>query len=95
MRPSLFALTLLLAACTDKDDEVVLVECAKVLCAPDEYCLEVVGGEPPDSGAPYEERTPECTAAPPECGGKPSCDCLEECTECSEEDGVFCTILAP
>ena len=86
---------LLVVACSDKDGDDPVTECAKVLCAADEYCLSITGGEPPDSGIPYEERLPECTTAPADCDGVPTCDCLPECTECTDDDGVYCSILAP
>jgi hypothetical protein len=91
---ALFAL--LLGGCGDKSDDsgssATVTECAKVLCAADEYCLSVTGGIE-DSGA--EDDVPECIAAPEECGGVPSCDCLDACSECSDDDGVYCSIDAP
>ena len=98
MKRTLFCLALLLAACgdTDKDDdETAITECAKVLCEADEYCLSVTGGAQPDSANPYEPDVPECTQAPEDCGGVPSCDCLPECTDCTDDNGVYCQIEAP
>jgi hypothetical protein len=77
------------------NDTVTPTECAKVLCAEEEYCLSVVGGVPPDSGESAED-LPECAAAPEGCGGVPSCDCLPECSDCTDDgDGVYCQIYLP
>jgi hypothetical protein len=89
----LILLTLLLGmGC---DDEPVVTECAKVLCADDEYCRSVTGGARPQDSGGGSESLPECTVAPEACGGTPSCDCLTDCTSCSDEDGVYCSIEAP
>lgn len=78
------------------DDTSAPTECAKVLCADDEYCLNVIGGVPPDSAGESEDSPPECTVAPEACAGTPSCDCLTECTDCTDDgDGVYCEIALP
>ena len=84
------ALLLSLAGCSGKDEPVT--ECAKVLCASDEYCLAVYGGVP-DTGVM--DDLPLCTEAPADCDGHPSCDCLPDCTSCTEDDGVYCTVALP
>lgn len=95
---ALLLLFLLAAACGDADPDDAgdnPTECAKVLCEADEYCLQVTGGAQPDTANPYQEDPPECTVAPEDCGGLPSCDCLPECTDCTDDDGVYCLIEAP
>ena len=82
MRQILLA-ALLASGC---DDRTAPVECAKVLCADDEYCRSVSGaGDSASSESP-----PECTLVPESCSGTPSCDCLPDCIECSEDNGVYC-----
>lgn len=81
-------LLLLILSCGDEDRGP---ECAGVICTAQEYCLNVVGGQP-DTG----EDLPVCTAAPASCQDGPRCDCLSECTTCEERsDGVYCDILLP
>src|SRR5688572_24761835 len=84
---------LLIAACADKgeDSPAYQPDCAKVLCAADEYCLSTSGGASQDTGD-----LPECTAAPASCGGTPTCDCLPECTSCTTDGSlVRCSIAYP
>ena len=94
--PRAAMLALILAACGDREDDsgeaATVTECAKVLCAADEYCLSVTGGVP-DSGA--EDDLPECTPAPEACGGVPTCACLTDCSDCSDDDGVYCSVYLP
>jgi len=78
------------------DDTSTPTECAKVLCAADEYCLSVIGGAAAQDSAGALEILPECTVVPEGCGGTPSCACLTECTDCTDDgDGVYCEIAAP
>lgn len=100
MKPQHLAiLLLLLTACGDADggdgEAADRTECAKVLCEADEYCLQVTGGARPDSGEPYGQDPPTCTQAPEDCEGVPSCDCLPDCSDCTDDDGVYCHIAAP
>ena len=82
----------LLCACVDGTSKT-RPDCAKVLCAEDEYCRYTSGGaELPDSA----DDLPECTTAPSECDGEPTCACLTECTSCEEDDGLIrCYIETP
>lgn len=85
---SILPLSMLLG-CPDSDAKGP--ECAKVVCASDEYCLSEVGGQP-DTASDL----PFCAQAPADCGGSPSCDCLPECTSCAEtSEGVYCEVLLP
>jgi hypothetical protein len=78
------------------DDTSAPTECAKVLCADDEYCLSVISGANPQDSADGSESLPECTVAPESCSGIPSCDCLTDCTDCTDDgDGVYCEIATP
>jgi hypothetical protein len=73
-----------------------VTECAKVLCDPGQYCLSVIGGVPPDTqDTAFSWDVPECTDPPAACGGTASCACLNECTSCTEADGVYCEIALP
>lgn len=82
------SLLLLLLACGESDRGP---ECGKVICTAREYCRQVSGGRP-DTGLDL----PECATAPDSCGGRPRCDCLPDCTTCTEaEDGVYCEVLLP
>lgn len=75
---------LLLVGCVG-DGASTRPDCAKVLCAEDEYCLYVSGGAgEEDSGWDL----PVCTVAPESCDGTPGCDCLSGCTSCEEDDGL-------
>ena len=91
MRFCLFLL-ICLAACGDPVEEYIA--CGKLLCDPSQYCLQTIGGRE-DSAAPFDE--PVCADAPAACGGTPTCDCVTECTSCTEgEDGsVHCEIALP
>lgn len=73
------------------DDSAAPVECAKVLCADDEYCRSISGVA--DSAS--DELLPECTQVPESCGDTPSCACLTDCIECTEDNGVYCEVAAP
>lgn len=77
----MLSLLLLLLAC----DGGGSADCAKVLCAANEYCAYPAEGET-DSASPV-GALPVCTAAPAACGATPSCDCLT-CSSCSDEDGL-------
>lgn len=86
----LSALTLGFTDCGKPDQ----IYCGKLLCDADQYCLQVYGGQP-DSG--FAEEEPTCADPPEDCGGSPSCDCLPDCTSCTEGDegDVHCVIALP
>jgi hypothetical protein len=71
------------------------IACGKILCDPSQYCLQVYGGAGTDTGKPFNE--PDCADAPDACGDRPDCDCLPDCTECTEADdgGAHCVINLP
>jgi hypothetical protein len=62
------------------------VLCFGVSCAKGELCFDASHAH--DAGAPF-----ECYAVPPECGAKPSCDCLLEHHEfsCPAPNRLLCS----
>ena len=78
----------------DTDTERTAFSCGELSCAPEEYCYHFFGGAQPDTGAV--SNAPTCVAAPPECNGVPTCQCLGEvCSECELTEGVHCYLAAP
>lgn len=73
MRPLLFLPVSLLVGC----EPAYEADCAKVLCADDEYCRRE-----------SDTALPVCTQAPEACGGTASCACLSDCATCTEADGL-------
>jgi len=77
----MFLLLALLAACDTQ------IECGKLLCDANQYCYQDLT----DTADPFQE--PVCADPPASCGVQPSCDCIEGCDACTEEDGrVFCRV---
>jgi hypothetical protein len=95
MRALFFLFPLALSATLSSCNDPEFIACGKLLCDPSQYCLQVFGGQKPDSAAPQNE--PDCANAPAGCGDTPDCDCLTDCTECTMADdgGAHCVISLP
>ena len=77
------------------DDRPAPTECDEVLCASDEYCRSVSDDADSDADSASDAVPSECTLVPESCGDTPSCECLTDCIECTEDSGVYCEVAAP